>query len=720
VKILFVLRYTKDKASSRIRGFDIAEALKERAVDLCVISGYSKFTLIKILFKLFCFDVIYFQKRYSRQDLLLNRVAKLLGKVTIFDIDDAPAGNTNDFIAQERAIVMANISDAVFCGSHNLKSLFEKYNSKAFLIPSAIDIADSSEHEQLANRKAITIGWIGDGISYKNDLLWFSQVLKKISKHYRGKVNIRFMLIGALKNKQIHECYASIGGIDVQIIDSIDWKDPQCIESSMRSFDIGVYPLLENEFNSFKCGYKAIQYMALGIPVVGSPLGENNHIIRHRKNGLLAKTEEQWEGAIAALVEDEKLYAQVSQQSKQFIEDNYALKKTVDKFIGIIERLMSNKICMLVPEFDRTGGYELQALALSLQLKKNNDQVFILTNKAVLGALAVDVRDKIEVLRLLPVLRRSMIYYCNLGLKMFYFFIRYFKRFDIIHSHALTHVTLMFSIVARLFGKKSIIKIATGGDLRKLMGSKKPAYRMLIRLLPLVNCCVSLNDHIEQELLESKVPKEKIFSITNGVDTDLFKPILPDLKSNQKNRLGLKYKTTVIFVGRFEYRKGADILIDAWSRIFSRASHAELIFLGFGVEESVLKEKVKNAKMGPSVQFRGKITEVYKYLQAADIAVIPSRREGNPNALLEAMASGLPVIASRIAGIEEYVCDGMDALLFNSEDIKNLTECLMLLLHDEPLRQKISDAARKKAAENFSIMHIAKKYNQLYERLRKI
>ena len=124
--------------------------------------------------------------------------------------------------------------------------------------------------------------------------------------------------------------FAAIG-IDTQALGlpmaSIPWAE-QSEVASIASFDIGIMPLLDGAFERGKCGYKLIQYMACGLPVVASPVGVNREIVEHGVNGFLAETPEEWEQALRALLADPDLRQRMGQAGRQKVERQYCLQVT--------------------------------------------------------------------------------------------------------------------------------------------------------------------------------------------------------------------------------------------------------------------------------------------------------------------------------------------------------------------------------------------------------
>lgn len=122
------------------------------------------------------------------------------------------------------------------------------------------------------------------------DLLKPIKPLEKIV----GKYKIKLIIVGALGQKEIYESFGKIKKAKVEVIDSIDWADPMAVPAVINEFDIGLYPLLNNAYNQYKCGFKALEYMAMEIPVLASPVGENKFIIENEIDGFLVSDEKGW------------------------------------------------------------------------------------------------------------------------------------------------------------------------------------------------------------------------------------------------------------------------------------------------------------------------------------------------------------------------------------------------------------------------------------------
>ena len=181
-----------------------------------------------------------------------------------------------------------------------------------------------------------------------------------------------------------------------------------------------------------------------------------------------------------------------------------------------------------------------------------------------------------------------------------------------------------------------------------------------------------------------------IYVVPNGIDFDE----IQNIRAEER----LKHPA-VLFMGTLTKVKGIDVLLKAIPIIRKRIQNLHVYIAGSGSEEGNLKKLVKELNIEENVSFLGFVSgeEKYAYYKSADIYVQPSRYETFGVVLLEAMACGKPVVASNVGGIPFVVEDGKTGLLFESENVEELTEKVILLLRDEELRAKRGEAGKERA-----------------------
>jgi len=294
------------------------------------------------------------------------------------------------------------------------------------------------------------------------------------------------------------------------------------------------------------------------------------------------------------------------------------------------------------------------------------------------------------------------------------------KKTDIIHSHGAVAMGAIGRIISILSGAKNMVKIASAGRILKY--KNKIFGMMMLCLFKQSDAIIGMTKEIQKELENIGTPANTIFSITNAVNGKRFQPYTQKQRKTWKMRRSLDPSTPVIlFMSRLVPEKGLFVLLDAWRRVVQSYPQVHLIILGSGFGQAVsvetqLKRKVENEAIS-NVSFEGETDSPESYLGAADIFVFPSRHEGFPNALLEAMASGLAIVASDIGGVVELIDNDKTGLLFPSGNDKMLADKIIYLLEHPDIRYRMALQARRHVLKNYSFEKIAKQYMETYRRI---
>jgi glycosyltransferase involved in cell wall biosynthesis len=206
-------------------------------------------------------------------------------------------------------------------------------------------------------------------------------------------------------------------------------------------------------------------------------------------------------------------------------------------------------------------------------------------------------------------------------------------------------------------------------------------------------------------------PADKVEVIPNGVAADRFR----EVRDPELRRALAAGADDVVFltVARLDPQKGLDVLLRAAGSV----AGARFVIAGEGPERSTLEALAADLGLGEQVVFLGHRVDVPALLAASDGFVLPSRFEGTPIALLEAMAAGKPVVASAIPGTDELVVDGATGLLTPPGDPDRLAAALSRLVADRDLRARLGGAARDRVDTNFSAAECAERVYAVYEEL---
>lgn len=208
-------------------------------------------------------------------------------------------------------------------------------------------------------------------------------------------------------------------------------------------------------------------------------------------------------------------------------------------------------------------------------------------------------------------------------------------------------------------------------------------------------------------------PPERVEVLHNAVDLERFRPAGEAERERARGRLGLGATDAVAAcVARLEPVKGIDVLLDAWPAVEARVPGAALLLIGDGPERRALERRARRLRL-ERVRFLGYRRDVERLLAAADVAVLPSRSEGFGQVILEAMAVGLPVVASRVGGIPEIVRPGTSGLLVPAEDPRALAEALGGLLREPGRRARMRTAALR-TVRHFELPAVAASLEGIY------
>jgi len=212
------------------------------------------------------------------------------------------------------------------------------------------------------------------------------------------------------------------------------------------------------------------------------------------------------------------------------------------------------------------------------------------------------------------------------------------------------------------------------------------------------------------------LPAGRFGVLPNGIDARKYQPTA-DIGAVRR-RLGLpEDRLIVLSVGNLKPVKGHDVLLEAFRRLGEDAERATLLLVGGDYLGGELQRWVDRHLASRDVRFLGEQAEPLAWYQSADIFVLPSRWEGASNALLEAMACGLPTVATNVGGNREVLRHEYSGLLVPADDPDSLASAMRRLIHDEASRRAFGEAGRRSIVEDYSIERTLERYAGRYEAL---
>lgn len=349
INILFLTKYDRLGASSRYRSYQYIPYLEDNGIH-CTVQPFfdarylqsfyqskkknlfsyaaSIVRRLKILLTIKKYDLLVIEKELIPYfPAILERTIRLLGIPFLVDYDDAlfhrydnhPNAIIRFLLGRKIAEVMRQ-ADAVVAGNPYLADYACQSGARTVhQLPTVIDLIKYPLKTLISRSTDFTIGWIGSPTTTMH-LESIAPVLTALGKNG----GIRLLLIGA---RQIQ-----IPGIITEVV---PWTDETEV-SLMDQFDVGIMPLPDEPWERGKCGFKLIQYMACGLPVVASSVGVNNKIVRHGENGFLASTAEEWEAALMLLLEDPELCQRMGINGRAQVESEYSLQVQAPRYAKIL------------------------------------------------------------------------------------------------------------------------------------------------------------------------------------------------------------------------------------------------------------------------------------------------------------------------------------------------------------------------------------------------
>ena len=278
---------------------------------------------------------------------------------------------------------------------------------------------------------------------------------------------------------------------------------------------------------------------------------------------------------------------------------------------------------------------------------------------------------------------------------------------DIVHAHGYkADIYVYFAL--RASAVPLVSTCHTWYDNNLLVTLYGMADRLVLRNYAAV---VAVSEEVKQRLLTAGVREDRIHLVRNGIDLRPFDNALPSLRNN----LSADQSLTVGLVGRLAIEKGVDIFLHAAARVLAASPSTKFVVVGEGPDRDKLESLIDELKIRKSVSMLGRRNDMPSVFASLDIMASASRQEGLPIAILEGMASRLPIIATAVGAVPTVVFDGRTGVLVPPENPELLASAIVNLLRN-PAEQKLLGAAGRKLIEDeFSAQRMTDDYLRVYE-----
>ncbi len=469
------------------------------------------------------------------------------------------------------------------------------------------------------------------------------------------------------------------------------------VPSLLRAADICVLPSLSEGLSN-----AVLEYMAAAKPVVATNVGGNRELLQDGFNGLLVEKEntQQLKDALMVLLKDTQKRGDMGHNGHKRVEKEFSMATMVSRY----ERLFGQ---IRVLHLISSGGlFGAERVVLNLAAHNNGVQ-------AIVGAINNKHNPHLEIIEEAKHLGLGTIVFDSGGrfdLKTIAR-VRQFmvdNRIDVLHTH--NYKSDMIGFCAMQGTKIKWVTTIHGWiktDQKLKFYENVDAF-----VLRFAKKIIGVSSEIVLDLKRKHFKENRLEVIDNGIPIGQF-----NNTRNEQLRLGLGLRPedcAVVIVGRLAREKGHEIFLKAANLVIKRIQNVKFVIVGNGPLRKELEEQVANLGLSKYVIFTGVRQDMPAVYACCDIMVNASYKEGLPMTILEAMASRLPVIATRVGAVGDVIKDAENGALLKAGDVDGLALAIVGLVQDKEKRQALAEAAYRDVCSRFSDVRMAQKYKQVY------
>jgi glycosyltransferase involved in cell wall biosynthesis len=380
---------------------------------------------------------------------------------------------------------------------------------------------------------------------------------------------------------------------------------------------------------------------------------------------------------------------------------------------------MSLSILMLSPQFRPIiGGYERAAERLSLGLAGRGHLVTVVAERRDPSWPAREENDGVRVRRLWCVYRKHWHTVSSLSSLML-FLLRHGRSYDVWHAHQYGEQAVLAATMGKLLRRPVLLKLTSTGA-QGISAQLSAAWMSGFKQHALcgVDAVIATTQDVRAEAIAFGIPEKAVHLISNGVDTERFKPRSLEGKRSLCRSLGISAEGVVVFVGRLSEEKNPTGLLKAWRLAFPKMPGVwKLLIVGDGPLREEMKAYVHAEGLSEETLLVGNQSDVEHWVAAADIFVMSSNHEGLSNSLLEAMAAGLPVVSTRVSGSSEILEQTGAGVVVDVGRMDQLADALVRLASDPALRARMGKVGCGTVRAQYSISRVVAQHEELYRSL---
>ncbi len=374
------------------------------------------------------------------------------------------------------------------------------------------------------------------------------------------------------------------------------------------------------------------------------------------------------------------------------------------------------KLLMLCPQFrPMTGGYERAAERLSAALATRGHAVTVITERRNRAWPQQELLSGFQIERLWCLYRRGW-HVLTALLSFAWWMMRHGRQHDVWHVHQYgAHATLAV-LLGKLLGRPIVLKLTSSGaqSLDQTLDKGRLA-RLHGWTHRHISACIAVSEESRLDAIRFGIPKGRIHLIPNGVSTKALQPVTPEQSAVKRQQLRLGDSFLAVCVARLAEEKNPLGLMEAWQRALADLPEGSLlVWVGDGPLRDKVTAYLRQLEIQDKVLLVGHSDAVPDWLAAADLFLLPSRNEGMANTLLEAMACGLPSVATAVSGVPQLLGKTGAGRVVPVGDMPAFAHAIVQLAKDGAARQQMGARARAVIESHYSIDHVADQVLDVY------